>query len=510
MKKAIGPVVAVSLLLIVAVVSVVGFQQFLNFYQSDLQNNVENTGSNIQNRIDNVVGTKLYFYNSQNEDVEYTKVSFGTRDCSLSGNLSYGMNEIDLGNCTYSYTNKDAEVTIFTTQGILSKKIHKNNFYTGGYVTFAKLFGGTGTEVVVGRGLLASDNFYYFEGYTSSFNSSGYDALIFKTDMTGEVIWNKTYGHSPDSDYFWDILETSDNKIVVVGNYNGISTPPKGDVFVTKIDLNGEILWNYTLNISGTDVFLRVIENSQNELIIIGTNNVTASGYADGDAYIVKMNLSGGIIWNKSYDFSSGKGDALYHVEEISDGLYIASGYKNRTSNNDYETLLISFNDTGDLLWNKSYNFGTTQEIFSDFERINSSSFIVAGYTLSESFYAIFNETGYLNKNITIEFGGVDKMVAIEKFDDNIFIGAGYAQPNGNYDVQIVFLNRNLEILSNYTYGGPSSELNYFTKPIINTDKSILLPTATNSWGSGGYDIWLLKIDPSGNICQYNITGECG
>ncbi len=45
-KKAIGPVIAVSLFIVVAVASVIGFQTWFNTYQSDINAKAEDTSSN--------------------------------------------------------------------------------------------------------------------------------------------------------------------------------------------------------------------------------------------------------------------------------------------------------------------------------------------------------------------------------------------------------------------------------------------------------------------------------
>ena len=63
-KKTISPVIATALLLIVAVISVVGFGSWFGNFQSNINSNVEQS-SNTKNTIDldTIVGNSLYINN---------------------------------------------------------------------------------------------------------------------------------------------------------------------------------------------------------------------------------------------------------------------------------------------------------------------------------------------------------------------------------------------------------------------------------------------------------------
>ena len=75
-KRAISPVVATALLIVVGVVAVVGFQTFFTSYSSGLFTKVD-TQSDASvggTQIDNLIGNSLYFKNSNTENITINSI----------------------------------------------------------------------------------------------------------------------------------------------------------------------------------------------------------------------------------------------------------------------------------------------------------------------------------------------------------------------------------------------------------------------------------------------------
>jgi formylglycine-generating enzyme required for sulfatase activity len=123
-NKAISPVVAIALLLVVAVVAVVGFQVWFNTYSSSLFSDVEGQSSSgtFNTMIKTVIGSSLYFNNGFS-NLTITDIKVDGTSCNISGSYGSGLTEIDLGNCTLNAITSVPEVVIYTDEGIFSKKI---------------------------------------------------------------------------------------------------------------------------------------------------------------------------------------------------------------------------------------------------------------------------------------------------------------------------------------------------------------------------------------------------
>jgi Zn-dependent protease len=77
-----------------------------------------------------------------------------------------------------------------------------------------------------------------------------------------------------------------------------------------------------------------------------------------------------------------------------------------------------------------------------------------------------------------------------------LVIGATRSYGNGSYDAFLLRTGRDGTELWNRTYGGPGGEWCY---GIIRTSEgNYLLAGATNSYGSGGFDVWLVMVDEDG------------
>lgn len=131
-KKAISPVVATALLLVVAVVAVVGFQTWFNTYQSGLTSDIEE-----QSSADLVVerleyeesggAVRVYIKNSGDNQTgvnSVTVLSEGTEYCSNSTSGSVGANTV--GNwrvdCPTSVNRTlTYDVVLVTNDGVFSE-----------------------------------------------------------------------------------------------------------------------------------------------------------------------------------------------------------------------------------------------------------------------------------------------------------------------------------------------------------------------------------------------------
>jgi len=124
-KKAISPVVATALLLVVAVVAVVGFQTWFNTYQSGLNTKVEQqsaSGSSITiERLEsNSTDCIVYIKNTAAEAVLITKVTAGAGSNTTATNVSTGIKEFNVGTCNLA-DGTAADVVVLSDAGIFQE-----------------------------------------------------------------------------------------------------------------------------------------------------------------------------------------------------------------------------------------------------------------------------------------------------------------------------------------------------------------------------------------------------
>jgi hypothetical protein len=116
-----------------------------------------------------------------------------------------------------------------------------------------------------------SDGGFIVAGYTRSFGNGEYDFWVLRTDSLGDTLWSRTFGGS-QSDIATGLTLTKDRHIVVVGHTysfgNGIN-----DAWILKIDLQGKKIWEKTIGGSKGDRGTSILQTRDGGLALIGSTN---------------------------------------------------------------------------------------------------------------------------------------------------------------------------------------------------------------------------------------------
>jgi hypothetical protein len=164
-----------------------------------------------------------------------------------------------------------------------------------------------------------SDGGYILGGYTV-YSFIDTDIWVIKTNASGVMEWNQTYGGT-GTEYGYSVEQTSDGGYIIGGSSNSFSSLYQS--YVVKTNASGVMEWNQTYGGTGTEYGYSVEQTSDGGYILGGyTNSFGAGGY---DFYVVKTNASGVMEWNQTYGGTAA--DYGYSVEQTSDGGYILAGY---------------------------------------------------------------------------------------------------------------------------------------------------------------------------------------
>lgn len=164
------------------------------------------------------------------------------------------------------------------------------------------------------------------------------DYWIVKLDKEGVIQWQKTFG-GQYSDILRSIEQTSDNGYILAGYSNSPVSGDKteackgvGDYWILKIDDSGAIQWQKTYGGDGDDQPYVIHQNKDGGYIVGGNSNssnaLTSEGgiVANGtDYWILKLDRDGGVVWSKTFDF--GKVDILTSLVENNDETYLIGGH---------------------------------------------------------------------------------------------------------------------------------------------------------------------------------------
>ena len=273
---------------------------------------------------------------------------------------------------------------------------------SNGAVQWQESFGGSNDERANSVQQTA-DGGYIVAGYTSSSdgdvtsNLGQCDCWIIKLDNTGALVWQKTIGGT-GNDMTYSIQQTSDGGYIMAGcssSNNGDVSGNHGfiDFWVVKLTSTGSITWQKSLGGSENELAYAVQQTSDGGYIVCGytfSNDGNVSGkntdVTSPDTWIVKLNSTGSIVWQKCFGGTSA--DIATTVQQTSDGGYIMAGSSASTdapvtgNHGAADYWLVKLNSSGTLQWQKSLG-GSNDDVATSIKETSDGGFIVIGSSSS-------------------------------------------------------------------------------------------------------------------------------
>jgi PKD repeat protein len=282
--------------------------------------------------------------------------------------------------------------------------------------------------------------------------------------------WAKTYGgsswESPGS-----IQQALDGGYVIGGQTSSFGAGGS-DIWVLKLDSIGNVLWENTYGGLYGDCLDSLEKASDGGYIVAGITSYSNDFDAVCDIWIIKLDSAGNVAWDKTY----GRSDADYQVsvqevfaqDKSTDGWIVVG--TSLTAGSEYDMWVLRLDSDGDVIWQKFY----------------------AGQSGSEQPYAIHqtynpegNPDGFIVGGSTSSFG------------------------EGNYDMWVVKLDNDGNVVWEKTYGGDGGDYIHSMQKTFdelgNPDGYI---AAGASWSFGGNDMWVVRLDTDGDIIWQTKYGR--
>ena len=214
------------------------------------------------------------------------------------------------------------------------------------------------------------------------------DYWILKLDNNGNIEWQKSLGGYGE-DHVYGLMQTADGNYLVMGNavtagMGDITGGHSGskDMWVVKLSATGNIVWQKCYGGSQSEAGLSFLQTADGGYLLAGatqSNDGDVSGNHGGtDGWLVKINDTGGIQWQKCYGGTGTEGPEK--IMKVTGG-YLMAG-ENYSAHGDIDYWLAQVNDTGLLLWQRSAG-GSNDEYLHGVAASDDGGFVVAGETAS-------------------------------------------------------------------------------------------------------------------------------
>lgn len=360
-----------------------------------------------------------------------------------------------------------------------------------------------------------SDNGFAITGTGFAMDQYTGDLYVLKTDQAGKKQWAKNIGGS-NAESGQSIIQLPDHGYVIAGTTQSFGAGQR-DVYVVRLDENGNLLWAKTYGGPYDDMANSIIKTNDGALILTGTSWFTGEG--DFDLLVMKIDYQGNVIWIKDFQEHFCFGSIGAQIINTLDGGYAIAGTTNlhTTYGNDISNFyLVKLDVSGNLQWSKHVGgfsfdncYGLAQLSDGAYVMCGSTYYYGAGY--SDAYVVKINSSLNVEWAKTIGGTGIDFANSVIQIPDGglALIGSTNSYGTGQhvYNIYIFKLVANGNLVWSNTYGR-----NYFSVgySLINTNDGYLAVTgyATN-YGSGS-DIFFAKVNPDGSVCNNCVKGGGG
>jgi hypothetical protein len=270
-----------------------------------------------------------------------------------------------------------------------------------GTLEWQRSFGGSGEDRAYSA-LQTTDGSFMVVGKTYSTDGDisttlGFgDIWVIKISSTGEILWEISFGGSSEETP-QTIKQTNDGGFVIAGetlSNNGDVSGNNGsvDCWVLKIDAFGNFEWQNTLGGTGIDFFNDIVQTTDGGYAAIGAVASGNTGDITGhhgafDAWVVKLDNSGELIWQKAFGGSDSDWGRV--ITQTSDnGLVIGletrstDGNASNHSTESQDWWILKLNASGDTQWENFLGGGKIENCRS-IQQTTDGGFILAGQTYS-------------------------------------------------------------------------------------------------------------------------------
>jgi len=315
--------------------------------------------------------------------------------------------------------------------------------------------------------LIINDYIYIGGAYVDSSYFSPYSSKITKNLDT---VFLRHYNFGIKTVFTNACVDYDDNIVFTGYQLDTLGVPSDDQLFITKIDTFGNVIWNSTVGGWRNDAGLSVVNTPDSGYLVSGFGTLSPS--LESDPYLVKFDNSGIVQWQQ-YNHETVNDDGLF-ITKIDDGLCLRYGTIDINTLSGANTRFQVIDYDGNVFWDSVYvlsdDFDSAEDVIVD-----SSGFTFSGPYRSNGIY--YPQIGRMDWNGNLIWHRVygnrsssNVIFDIESLPNGDIIGAGYLNPDPQHPSQDAWLLR-LNCLGYDTL--PRAKFNYQLDSTLYTTESI-------------------------------------
>lgn len=375
------------------------------------------------------------------------------------------------------------------------------------------------------------------------------------------IQWDKSYGAPNCDDILYDLVAADDGSFVLVGCYVPYRVPIDQTTWfprLVRVDAGGNQLWDRFYEGSLIDVALSALPMPGNGLVIAGFTG-SAAWYGVLDYWATRLDSDGQKLWEAAYGGSDV--DRALWIEPASDGGYLlagqsfspASGSKTAPKYGSGDMWVVRLDANGTQMWDQSFG-GSSDDEVKVARQTADGGFLLAGssmslpgtgnksspylgpsggalYQGSDMWVVRLDASG--NKIWDHSYGGTgrERVFDCQTTKDGGFVLAGYSSSGpaatpyagnktsrlyGGNDYWLVWIDAEGQVLRDRSYGGTGDDRCLSLLPMPDGGWMLCGQSKSQPGGTktspnyGSFDYWLVRIDAEGNQLWDQSFGGSG
>ena len=244
----------------------------------------------------------------------------------------------------------------------------------------------------------------------------------------GAPIWTYKFGILDTAEQIADMIVAPDGNLVLLVDQRdnfGLSGLNTADFYITKIDSNGDVMWETTVDMGRKDIPQRIVVNAAGEYFVLGlSNSLTGDDFFD-DLLWAKLGADGTLISTNFVDLADIDSPGGLDID-VDGNLYFTN-----------QNTLVKMSNTFDVVWEKDISVHYDEALLFDLLVKDDGSVLIAGggsTSTTTSIDAMLMHFTTDGEFVWQQFYGDEGIEVLEEIiicevEDKI-IGVGYNSPN--------------------------------------------------------------------------------
>jgi hypothetical protein len=304
------------------------------------------------------------------------------------------------------------------------------------------------------------------------------------------------------------VIELRDGGFAVVG-YADAGHATGTDVLLIRLDTNGDTLWTRTYGGDGEDWGWDVVETPDGGFYIVGYTNPSPNGL--DDVLVMRLDGAGNVLWERTFD--EGGRDLAWSAALAPSGGVVIAAQSEQGDRAERDAYVLHVGPTGDVVWRQIVHAPGDQRVFS-IARTEDGAYVVTGTTAidreatRDAYVVRVDAAGHVAW--TRSFGDapddVGHGVIALGGGDVLVSGYGGTQSDGGSDVYLLRLDPEGNLRWWRHAGGPNDDRAMMSAPARNGG----YVTVGYSVSDGVGDVIVMESGRDGNVQTSTVLERPG